>query len=199
MEDKHSINWETVYSEMPLKEMGWYLQELDHDIEAILLEKNINSGTFLDLGSGPGTQAKELAEMGLDITGTDISEDAVRIAQELTDKAEFIQDDVLNSKLDKKFDYIIDRGCFHVFSPDKRPMYVKAVQKLLNPKGTIFLKCFSNKEPEDGQGPNRISPDIIKDTFKDTFKIESIKDSYFKGTREPRALFVVLKKKLNIK
>lgn len=36
----------------------------------------------------------------------------------------FIQDDIFKSRLDQEFDFVFDRGCFHVFHSDLRQDYV---------------------------------------------------------------------------
>ena len=39
-------------------------KKLDHDVEDEINSRSLNSGTFLDLGTGPGTQAIQLSEYG---------------------------------------------------------------------------------------------------------------------------------------
>ena len=155
----------------------------------------------MNLGTGPATQANKLAEKGFDVTGVDISEDAILLAKKTYSNIEFQQDNILNTKLAKKFDFILDRGCFHVIYEDNRQIYVQNVFNLLNDLGLLFLKCFSIKMPEIGFGPHRISEQIIKDTFERYFVIEEIIDTEFKNennSRSPKALFVIMKRKGNI-
>jgi methylase of polypeptide subunit release factors len=101
--------------------MPWYNENLDSDLEEELERRKISKGRILDLGTGPATQAIQLAKRGLEVTGSDVSEAAIRRARELylhnsRDKEiNFTVDNILNSKLkDKMFDYVFDRGCFHV-------------------------------------------------------------------------------------
>ncbi len=77
----------------------------------------ITKGRFLDLGTGPATQATELYKLGFQVTATDISEHAITRAKRMSKGIEFIVDDIIESKLkDNSFDYIFDRGCFQVWS-----------------------------------------------------------------------------------
>ncbi|HUI30301.1 MAG TPA: methyltransferase domain-containing protein [Candidatus Acidoferrales bacterium] len=195
MKRQGKYDWETVYAEMPVEEMHWYYPTLDPDLEKTLKDYNIKSGTFLDLGTGPGTQAIELAKRGFTVTGTDISKDAVKRASKLSDKVQFIQDDILNSKVNRQFDYVFDRGCFHVMSEENRPKYLETVSRLLKTDGLLFIKCFSDKEPDIGRGPYRFSKEMMGRIFADHFDIESIRDTEYQGTRKPtpKALFVILK------
>jgi ubiquinone/menaquinone biosynthesis C-methylase UbiE len=42
-----------------------------------------------------------------------------------TKNVDFIVDDILNSKInDNEFDYVFDRGCFHVLPINKRLTYI---------------------------------------------------------------------------
>ena len=46
----------------------------DDDLRQALDQLGLRHGRALDLGSGPGTQAMQLAQRGFDMTATDISE-----------------------------------------------------------------------------------------------------------------------------
>jgi len=191
-------NWNELYKQ-PVESMPWFNKDLDADLKNALDTERITKGRFLDLGTGPGTQAIQLTRRGFEVTGVDLSENAIDKAQKLSDKVNFIVDDILDSKLgDKQFDYVFDRGCFHVLPVKERQEYVKEIKRILNDNGILFLKCFSIKETRDG-GPHRFSIDEIKDIFGKDFVIESIKDTVYQGTLDPlpKALFAVMKKKVN--
>ena len=189
-------DWNRMYSEMNVEDMPWYLPELDPDLREALHEADIFSGSFLDLGTGPGTQAIELSKMGFEVTGVDISNDAIKKATKLNNKVKFIQDDILNSSINQQFDYILDRGCFHILDEDKRSIYISQVVKLLNKDGLLFLKCFSDKNIFTGSGPHHFSRELIESLFDKQFNILQIKDSVFQSTssQKYKTLFVILKK-----
>ncbi len=195
MSEQDKINWNNTYLTTKVSEMPWYNPELDEDVEKALNRLKLTSGTFLDLGTGPATQAKNLADKGFTVTGTDISAEAIHLASQLFDNIGFIEDDILETKLTGKFDNILDRGCFHVIDIDKREVYCKNVFHLLNESGRIFLKCFSNRMPETGFGPHRISEEEIKNAFQEKFIIEEMYHTEFSNNlREIKALFVILRK-----
>ena len=52
--------WENYYKETKVEDMPWYEKNLDHDLENEIKSKNLNTGNFLDLGTGPATQAIQL-------------------------------------------------------------------------------------------------------------------------------------------
>lgn len=194
---KQFPDWSRIYAEMKVNEMPWYLPELDPDLKEALGHYRIKSGSFLDLGTGPGTQAIELSKMGFEVTGVDISPDAIVNAHKLNESVTFIQDDILNSHIERQFDYIFDRGCFHIIDEDKRPIYISQVVKLLAEEGMLFLKCFSDKNTFTGFGPHHISRELIESLFGIQFTILEIKDSVYQNTlnHQNLTLFVVMKKK----
>jgi len=112
-------DWNSVYAGTKVEDMPWYLPELDPDLKEALAEYHIVSGSFLDIGTGPGTQAIALSEMGFEVTGVDISQDAISNAQKLNEHVIFLQDDILNSRINQKFNSIFDRGYFHIIPKNK--------------------------------------------------------------------------------
>lgn len=190
-------DWDALYRQ-DVKTMPWYNEKLDADLEKEIKQRKITKGRFLDLGTGPGTQAIQLAKMGFDVTGTDLSENAIKKARKLDGKINFMVDDILDSRLGKNsFDYILDRGCFHVLSNDKWNQYCKKIHYLLEENGLFFLKCFSIKEKKLDYGPYRFSEQDIRNIFSKDFEIESIIDIVYQGTLPffPKALFTVMSKK----
>ena len=200
--DDEFSDWDTYYKDNEVSEMPWYDKNLDHDLENEIKTRNISSGRFLDLGTGPGTQAIQLAKHGFDVTGTDLSENAILKAKSQSKEVNFVKDDFLNSKLpDNEFNFIFDRGCFHIFDISQRGNYLEQIKRILNSNGILFLKCMSVEEkdlPED-KGPNKLSKQEIRDVFSNDFEVETIRDTFFTGTINPfpKALFAVLKKKPN--
>ncbi|HEU4443996.1 MAG TPA: class I SAM-dependent methyltransferase [Nitrososphaeraceae archaeon] len=192
-------HWDNLYTnESSVGSLPWYNKDLDDDLREHLSTMKITKGRFLDLGTGPATQAIELSKLGFQVTATDISENAITRAKRISKDIEFLVDDILDSKLkEDSFDYIFDRGCFHVLEPSSRQRYVYQVSQLLSDGGLLFLKTFSAKEPSRGGGPYRFSIDEIDLIFSDRFVRESFKETVYQGTLEilPKALFVVLRKK----
>lgn len=193
-------DWNELYRKEKAENMPWFSQKLDHDLDQALNKIKIANKKILSLGEGPGTQAIALAKRGCSVTATDISEAAVRKAEERAKeegvKIKFVLDDIISTKLKDTFPFIFDRGCFHVLGPDERRIYVKNVHKLLQQNGVLLLKCFSWKEKMKG-GPYRFAPEELKAIFEDCFDVMSIKETHFEGTltKKPKALLVIMRKK----
>ena len=201
-ETKEFPSWDDYYKENDVEKMPWYEKDLDLDLKEEIELKNLHSGKFLDLGTGPGTQAMQISNLGFDVTGSDLSNSAIERAKKLYPNTSYIVGDILNSKfLDNAFDYILDRGVFHIFEQEKLPDYLRQIKRILKKNGILFLKCMSVEEKnlEDGKGPFLYSKAQIKEIFENNFEIESIRDSVYYGTIKPlpKSLFVVMKNKKN--
>ena len=202
MNDKEKFSdWDSFYKENNIKEMPWYEENLDQDLENQINAMNITKGKFLDIGTGPGTQAIQLAKLGFESTGSDISKNAIEKAQKLSKDVNFVTDDILNSSFpDNSFDFILDRGCFHVFEPSLRKDYLREIKRILKTKGTLFLKVMSIEEKDlaENEGPHKFSRQEILDTFEEEFEVQNIKPTVYYGTLDPlpKAWFVVLKQRV---
>jgi len=192
-------DWENLYKSQRVETIPWYNERFDSDLERELDQRKIiaNGKKFLDLGTGPATQAIWLAKRGFNVIGSDLAEAAINRARKIyaSEKSvNFIVDDILNTKLrSNEFDYIFDKGCFHVLLPRDRKEYINKIKKILKDNGILFLKCFSDKEPMQ-EGPYKFSQKEIRDLFNESFKIDSIRETVYQGTLDPlpKALFVVM-------
>ncbi len=192
-------NWEQLYQQQSVETMPWFHPDLDLDLDRALTQLNILSGKALDLGTGPGTQAIALAQRGFTVTATDLSPTAIDKAKQIAAGKElnvnWQQDDILNSQLAPEFDFIFDRGCFHVLDPERRDDYVRVVARLLAPSGYLFLKTFSVLETRE-EGPYRFKAEEIETLFQNHFRLRSAHESVYYGTLDPlpRALFCTLER-----
>ncbi|MHB8416926.1 MAG: class I SAM-dependent methyltransferase [Myxococcales bacterium] len=193
-------SWNELYAETPVERLPWYLPTLDSDFARAIAGRPPAGKRALDIGCGPGTQASELAARGLDVVGTDLSAAAVagaekRIASAGQPRVRFVQDDILKTRLEGPFDLIFDRGCFHVLPPAVRQDYARTVARLLAPGGSLFLKCFSERQPGT-QGPYRLAPADIREAFAGALEVVSIERGVFEGNVQPnpQALFCELRR-----
>ncbi|MBA3750692.1 MAG: class I SAM-dependent methyltransferase [Nitrosopumilus sp.] len=134
MLNKSFPDWDDLYKSQDVELMPWYNQKMDLDLEVALKGFGVTHGQFLDLGTGPATQPSELDRRGFHVTGSDISENSIKKAHESfgnnNPKIRLIKDDILNTLFKRyEFDFIFDRGCFHILSVEKRKTYVKTIGK----------------------------------------------------------------------
>lgn len=100
-------------------------------------------GTLLDLGCGQGRDAVFLASLGYQVTAVDSSKIGIRQmtakarAQEV--KIDGVVADVLNLKLDKKFDIILFDMLLHTFEKQDQLELLGKYSKSLNKKGVFCI------------------------------------------------------------
>ena len=143
-----------------------------------LAESGLLTGQVLDVGCGTGEQSLLAASHGARATGVDLSPAAIaqaraKAAQRGLDVRFEVADALDLGQLDPNFDVIIDSGVFHVFSDEDRPRYVASLAAVLRPGGTLYLMCFSDRQPGDW-GPRRVREDELRASFSDGWAVQSI-------------------------
>ncbi|XP_058087346.1 uncharacterized protein LOC131234463 [Magnolia sinica] len=122
------------------------------------VNKYLSNWSVLDIGTGNGLLLQELVKQGFsDLTGTDYSEAAIDLARNLAARdgftsINFLVDDVLETKLEKQFRLVMDKGTLdaiglHPDGPIKRIMYWESLSKLIAPGGILVItSCNSTKD-----------------------------------------------------
>lgn len=117
-----------------------------------LVERLPAGGTILDLGSGRGLIAKNLAEMGFKVIGIDFEEEIVNKTNEeidnwgLSGKLKFVVADTLELPFtDSSFDGVCDFGLLENLYKEDWPNYVKEVNRVLRPGGYYLNVSLSRK------------------------------------------------------
>jgi SAM-dependent methyltransferase len=135
---KYSEYYDLLYSDKN------YQKEVNY-IHDIIQKEFPNAKTILDLGCGTGVHANLLAEKGYHVTGVDLSDKMISIANNSLnnkykinrDKLKFEVGDIRKIQLDIKFDVVI--SLFHVFSYLNSNKDVaegmQAIKYHLNPNG----------------------------------------------------------------
>ncbi|GMQ56221.1 hypothetical protein AN1V17_06140 [Vallitalea sediminicola] len=178
----------------------WNQLEIDPDLDEELRNEHINTGKFLDVGTGSGRQAIWLHRKGFDVTGIDIVPYAFSKVQLTEPKIHFMEDNILHTKLEDTYDYIFDRGCYHSIDPSERMNYFEQIYKLLKKNGLLFMKCRSNDISTDPSGYHNAMPHCISDDMyipEKYFRIKKVKPAeYLSSTNESlfNALFFVIEK-----
>ena len=148
-----------------------------------LAEAGLLSGRVLDAGCGTGEQVLLAAAHGADAMGMDVSALAIERARTKAGErdlpARFEVGDALHlERLGERFGTIIDSGLFHVFDDADRPRYVTSLRAALEPGGTYYMMCFSDRQPGDW-GPRRVRQEEIRAAFADDWEIVSLTPDQF--------------------
>ena len=144
-----------------------------------LAEEGEIVGDVLDVGCGTGENALYLASLGRRVVGIDSAPIAIERAKgksaERKVPAAFLVADALDlGKLRRRFETVIDCGCFHALEPEQRRPYAQSLCEVLSPGAALHLLCFSDEEPP-GPGPYRISESDLGDAFRSIFTLTRIR------------------------
>lgn len=166
--------FEEMYRGKPPWEIDGPQSEIVHLAEADEIKSPV-----LDVGCGTGENALYLAKLGFEVTGIDIVPAAVEKALTKAKEVTFLVWDALNLQgLQRRFNTVIDSGFFHALPDNKRPVFVQSLASVLDPGGTYFMMCFSEHEP-GSWGPRRVTQTEIRETFKQGWVINYIREGKF--------------------
>lgn len=94
---------------------------------------------ILDIGCGPGRDAKTFVEDGMDVLGIDISEEMLDIAREKVPQAEFKKIDMRNLPFDSdSFDGIWSAGSLQHIPRDEMRDLLEELRRILKEGGILF-------------------------------------------------------------
>ncbi|KAF5075800.1 MAG: class I SAM-dependent methyltransferase [Methanoculleus horonobensis] len=148
------------------------------------------TGSVLDVGCGTGDHVLFFAEEGHEVLGIDTAALAIRRAEEKAAKrglkAQFLVWNALDLPgLERTFDTVIDSGFFHTLSDEDRPVFVENLAAVLAPGGRYFMLCFGDQNPGEYPLPRRITEGEIRDSFRDGWRINSIRPAVFENSIQP--------------
>jgi SAM-dependent methyltransferase len=136
------------------------------------------TGRLLDAGCGTGEHTLLAADRGAEAVGVDASPAAIDRARAKAAErgltARFEVADALHlDRLGLTFDTVIDSGLFHVFDDADRGRYVSSLAAVMEPGGSYFMMCFSDRQPGEW-GPRRVRREEILLAFADGWEVASL-------------------------
>ncbi len=125
-----------------------YLNIFNYDQDAELVDsilKKYQITELLEIGCGSGHLAKLLLEKGYKITGVDRYEEMLMIARKRLPEVEFIQQDIRELKLEKRFDAIIAMGRMFTYMTMNQDIEqsIHSIASWLNTDGILLFDNFS--------------------------------------------------------
>jgi SAM-dependent methyltransferase len=157
-----------------------------------LLVEFVTSGAVtpsptLEIGAGTGTNAIWMADHGFDVLGVDVSPLAVERAHTKMGgralRCRFAALDILVAPPPGgPFQFVFDRGCFHVFDePRERQQFAAQVAAALAPGGLWLSLIGSTEGPSRDVGPPRRSAREVTRAIEPTLEIVELRSAEFRG------------------
>ena len=158
----------------------------------------ITPGRTLEIGCGTGTNAIFLAQHGVDVLGVDISEVAVQKARARAHgRCRFeIADFLAGKPTGGPFEFVFDRGCFHVFDDEsERVRFAEKVAAALVEDG-VWLSLIGSTEgaPRD-QGPPRRTAREVMNAIEPSLEIVELRSTVFTVDEERLKSWLCLSRK----
>jgi SAM-dependent methyltransferase len=122
-------------------ELPWDTGEPEPLLVEFVTAGRIRPTQTLEIGAGTGTNAIWLAERGFDVLGIDVAPLAVERANAKLGGRDLrcrfrTLDFLVGAPLGDPFQFVFDRGCFHVFDePEERTCFAARVATALAPGG----------------------------------------------------------------
>ncbi len=139
----------------------------------------------IDLGCGTGTNVITLAKSGWKVTGVDFAPRAIKMARQKLNQASvqaklLLRDVTKLQGINGPFDLAFDLGCFHGILRDRRPAYLKELDRILAPSGFWLMYGFLTSDPlQTGSGLLEADIDLISSRLT----LLSRRDGFDKGDK----------------
>jgi SAM-dependent methyltransferase len=203
-----------IYGRMSLEEIPWNLEQPPELLVELVASCWTPPGDAVDLGCGAGNHAVWLAAKGFNVTGIDISPEALALAERLAEKrgvsCRFIACD-LTAELggfDLCFDFAFDWELLHHIFPEDRERYVLNVHRMLRPGARYLSVCFGEEDAAGFGGDGKYcetrigttlyfsSEDELRELFEPLFRIRELRVIGIEGKFRPhRAVKALMTKK----
>jgi SAM-dependent methyltransferase len=180
-------------------QVPWDTDQPEPLLVEFITSGGVAPGPALEVGAGTGTNAIWLAERGFDVLGIDISPLAVERAHaKLAERVlgcRFATLDFLAAQSPGgPFQFVFDRGCFHVFDePDERQRFAAQVAAALAPGGVWLSLIGSTEGPPREVGPPRRSARDVALAIEPALEIVELRSAAFH--EGARAWFCVSRKR----
>ena len=148
-------------------ELPWDTGEPEPLLVEFVTSGRVQPTRALEIGVGTGTNAIWLAERAFDVLGIDVASLAIEQANAKLEgralRCRFAALDFLSAAPPGgPFEFVFDRGCFHVFDePEERGCFAAQVAAALAPGG-LWLSLIGSAE--GGPRDKRVSPPVVEAT-----------------------------------
>ena len=153
--------------------------------------RKINFHSFCDVGCGDGRLINEVSELfrNKEIIGIDYSVRTVKLAKVLNPNLSFIKADIINDKIEKKFDVITLIEVFEHIPIDSTYDFVVGLNNLLKDNGLLILTVPHKNKPLNIKHFQHFTSERLRSYFNQYFTIE---EEFFFERRNKLAILINL-------
>ena len=162
----------------------WETERPSSELQRVVAEVPLLPCRAVELGCGTGASAVWLAQQGFDVTACDLSRVAIERARRRADEAgaavRFLVADVLAppAELDGPYDFVFDRGCYHVVRREDPAAYLATLGRLTRP-GSLGLVLAGNSREPHQPGPPTVSEQQIRAELGPAFEVVELREFCF--------------------
>lgn len=168
-------------------ELPWDTGEPEPLLAEFVTSGRIQPTRTLEIGAGTGTNALWLAECGFDVLGIDVAPLAVERANAKLNGRDLpcrfrTLDFLATEPPGGPFEFVFDRGCFHVFDePEERARFAAQVAAALAPGGLWLSLIGSTEGGLREMGPPQRSAREVALAIEPTLEIVELRAAEFRG------------------
>lgn len=143
---------EQIYSETSPADIPWNSESPPKAFVELVESGQSQPCKTVDVGCGAGNYAIDLASVGFDVTGVDVSRSAIALAEAKAKEKGvvcwFVVADVLSGlvEITEAFEFGYDWSLLHHIFPENRRQCVETMHRLLVPGRKYLPVCFSDKD-----------------------------------------------------
>ncbi len=165
----------------------WDIGKAANELKEVVENGTVKKCRAVDLCCGTGTDAIFLASKGFDVTAVDISPAALVQAQQKAQQAgvsvRWVLADVLAPPSMQSFDFLYDRGCYHVVRNQNREAYLASVDRLSHPASKfLLLAARRDSESVPGIGEGVTEQELLFD-FQSLFDVVWLRQNRLEANR----------------
>lgn len=151
-----------------------YDEQIDKFVEMV------KGDAILDLGCAIGSFTKYVADKGKCCDGIDYSKNMINIAKNKVDNANFFVMDMLDLKLNKKYDGVMAINSTIHIEKKKMPSLFNSIHDILNDGGIFFIIL------QEGEGEKMVSEpfDESLSEFVSYYHVQEIEELFVKSNFE---------------
>lgn len=147
---------DAIYRDVPLERIPWNVEAPPALLVDLVESGRIAPCDAVEFGCGAGNHATWLAAQGFEVTGIDLSSEAIAHARRLAEgkglSCRFCVGDVVAGVpgLDDSFDFGFDWEVLHHITPAERSAYAGNVHRMLRPGASYLSVTFSDRDESFG-------------------------------------------------